>query len=132
MPLIQSKSAAIRRSDISEDFRSLKAFQELELEKGKDWWKDGVVIYWSAESAQRFRASRGETLPEPEPVAEGATVHELKVVKLARNNLFVCCASPHEEGCCVNVRLTKRGSGKRYLGKLIRVEQSGESYRQIR
>lgn len=128
----ETTQAGIRRKDISEDQPTLKAFQDEQLVKGVDWWKEGVVIFWTTEATERFRAMRGETLPEPEPIAEGATVHELKVVKLARNNLFVCCASPHEEGCCVNVRLTKRGSGKRYLGKLIRVEQTGESYRQIR
>lgn len=122
----------IRRSDISEDAPALRDFQQSELTKGDDWWKDGVVIYWSEAAAARFRALRGDVPAAPQPIAEGATIHALKAVKLARNSFFVACASPHEEGCCVHVRLAKKGSGGKYLGKIIKVEQTGEIYRQIR
>ena len=122
----------VRRGDISENMRALTLYQQEKLEKGVDWWKDGVSIYWTPEAAAAFNSQRGNDLPEPEPIAEGASVHFLKVVKLARNNHFVACASPHEQGVCVNVRLSKRNSGKQYLGKTIKVEQSGDTYRQTR
>lgn len=122
----------IRRSDISEDAQALREFQQGELTKGADWWKDGVVIYWSTDAAARFRALRGDVPAQPEPIAEGSTVYELKAVKLARNSFFVACASPHEEGCCVHVKLLKKGSGGKYLRKTIKVQQTGDTYQQIR
>lgn len=128
----ESTKTGVRRGDISENMRALTIFQQSELVKGLDWWKDGVTIYWTPEAAAKFNTGRGNDLPEPEPVADDSTVHELKAVKLARNLFFVACASPHEPGCCVHVRLLKKGSGKRYLGKLIRVEQTGDTYRQTR
>ena len=122
----------IRRGDISEDSPALREFQQSELTKDADWWKEGVVIYWTNEAAARFRATREEPIPAPEPPAEGSTIHTLKAVKLARNSFFVACGSPHEEGCCIHVKLAKKGSGKKFLGKLIKVEQTGDTYRQIR
>ena len=128
----ETTKTGVRRSDISENQPALKAFQSERLTKGEDWWKDGVVIYWTREAQVAFDATRGVEAPAPEPLAEGATVHELKAIKLARNTNFVACRSPHEEGCCVHVRLAKNRSGQRFLGKLIRVEQTGDTYRQIR
>ena len=128
----ETTKTGVRRAQISENQPALKAFQNERLTKGVDWWKDGVVIYWTPEAVAAFNTAQGNDLPAPEPVAEGVIVHELKAVKLARNSFFVACHSPHEEGCCVHVKLAKRGSGKRYLGKIIRVEQTGDTYRQIR
>lgn len=128
----ETTKTGVRRSDISENMRALTLYQQANLAKGVDWWKDGVTIYWTPEAAAAFNSDRGNDLPEPEPVAEDSTVYELKAVKLAPNSFFVACASPHEDGCCVHVKLVKKGSGQRYLKKLIRVEQTGDTYRQIR
>lgn len=131
MPLIQSKSAAVRRSDISENMRALTIYQQENLVKGVDWWKDGVTIYWTAEAAVAFNSARGNDLPEPEEQPD-AVIYELKAVKLARNSFFVACQSPHEEGCCVHVKLLKKGSGQKFLRKTIKVQQTGDTYQQIR
>lgn len=70
-----------------------------------------------------------DAAPESPPETETFT---LIARKTAKNSYFVMADSPDEEGCCVPVKLLKKGSGPKWIKKAIKVERVNGNYFQVR
>lgn len=107
----------IKQAELAESLGAtpdqIKRFRDHEMKRGEDWDKDGVVIYWSHDAAERFRAKLQK--PEPEQSTE-IEVGEAMVVRLPKNASYVEVAI---DGICNPVRVRK-GAGPKLLGKKIR------------
>lgn len=102
----------------------IKAIRDRHLDPA-DWWKEGVVIYWSQDAADAVEAELFANGAKPEPVAEKTI--EVRVSRLAKNTRYVYAS---RNGYNIAVACHPRFS-KRIVGKTIKVkvtEIDGETF----
>ena len=103
----------------------IKAIRDQHLAPA-DWWKEGVVIYWSQDAADAVEselfATAGnsrEERPEPARAIVEQSI-EVRVMKLAKNPRFVYA---DRDGIRISVACHPKFS-KRIVGKRVRVKIS--------
>jgi len=65
------------------------AFRDSQLTRDVDWWKEGTVIYWTEDAAQKLEnRETTKTVPVETPQPETETI-ELRIIKPCNNPRFV-------------------------------------------